>query len=181
MTVKSLGASLTNYGIFWFLALLLTAFQSSLWLQLFGYSSSPYAWITILAFWTIYRSVAEGLIMVYLLSVTIAPSTAMPLDLLIFSNILLFTVGHMFRRRIYWPGGTYFMLVCGAMALMLPFTHILGSWLLDDGVGANFLFFEWIMRTLLTTLLALPLHPLFAWADRVTHKVLPHEAGSGIL
>ncbi|MCB0341924.1 MAG: hypothetical protein KDD59_06735 [Bdellovibrionales bacterium] len=181
MNLRTLTLRLGNYGFFWICAIALTAFQSALWLQLFGYTSSPYAWITVLAFWSIYRSAVEGLAMAYLLTLTVAPFTAMSLDLILFSHVFLFFCSYMLRQRIYWTGATYFMLVCGFMAMLLPFAHLVGSWVLDDAESANFLFFEWIMRTLLTTLMGLPVYSLFVWLDRFTKKPLPQEARGDLL
>ena len=88
--MKELAHHASNYFIYAVAVLLLSALQTSLWLQLFGWFPPPQIWLTTLVFWVLYRALWEGVIMVYILTIVVSPFTAQPLSHLLLVTMLTF-------------------------------------------------------------------------------------------
>lgn len=176
--MREIGLITANYSVFTLASLTLAALQCSLWLQFFGYFPAPHVWLPTLVYWTLYRNLGESLVMVYILAFVASPLTAMPLGILLFTHICLFLVVLLIKHRFYWVGSVYFMIISGVLAALFPLFHLLFSWLFESTPITDFQFFQWIMRGLLTALVALPFFRLFRWMDRITHKELPVETGN---
>lgn len=169
--------TVANIFVFLILAILLLGFQSSLWLQLFGHFPAPQTWIPIFVYWILYRSAREGMLMTYLLALTISSSTAFALGYLLFVLGLLYLLVKAFKMRIYYPGPLFFMVVVGGCTLLFPFMHISISWMFENNPIKYPLIFTWIISSLMTMLFGLILYNLFIWIDKVTHKDLTPELG----
>ena len=178
--MKQQSLILGNYGLFLLASAILTSFQVSLWMQFFGYFPAPQIWITTLIYWTIYRRPSEGVIMTYLLTALIASLTAMPLSLLLITNIILFALTMAFKQRIYWSSPTYFMMLSALATLCFPVVHFILSFLFENNSITDPAVLDWILSSLLTALFALPTFLIYSWFDQLTHKELPTETGSGI-
>jgi hypothetical protein len=172
---------LSNYAIFAAALLILAGLQTSLWLQLFGWFPAPQIWLCILVFWVLYREFWESVIMMYLISMIMAPFTSLPFSHLLTLNILNCLALVFIKRRVYWSGATFFMMAAGASVLIFAALSVFLSWRFDARPIRHFAFFQWLLTLLLTMLFALPLHTIFSWLDRLTHKEHPTEAGTGIL
>jgi hypothetical protein len=179
--MKTLGQYFSNYLVFVIALLLLAALQSSLWLQLFGWFPAPQLWMPILVFWVLYRELWEGVLMVYLLTVVLSGFTALSFPHFLAVNLLTCLALVFAKRRVYWAGATFFMLATGACVAFFIFFSLLVSWRYDNNPVQDVSVFGWLMTLLLTMLVSLPLHFVFSWFDRFTHKEHPTEAGTGIL
>lgn len=174
--MREFGVLLLNYGLFALAAVVLASLQSSLWLQFFGYFPAPHAWIPLLCYWTLYRRPLEGIVMVYLITLVASALTVMPLGMLLLSNIFLFGVGYLIKQRFQWSGSVQFMFVCGFLTFIFPILHLALSWLFESSPIIDFQFFQWLMRTLLTALVALPCYRLFIWFDKISQRELTTES-----
>lgn len=159
---------LTNSTLFLLVILLLSSLQVTLWFQSFGHFPPAHFWLPALVYWSLYRSVSMGLLMVYLCSLAISSLTALPIGFLITLNLCVLGFCQAIKTRIYWRGSTYFMMICALSATLFPIFHLILSWSLEDTPITQFDFFDWLMRPLWTALVALPLYSLFAWLDKVT-------------
>ncbi len=179
--MKGFVGAFTNYLIFAVAAILLTALQSSLWLQLFGWFPAPQIWLAILTFWVLYRELWESVLMMYVLAVVVSAFTSLPFAHLLAINILTCLSLSFTKKRIYWAGSTFYMLACGAAVFALFFFTLLVSWRYDRNPIRDISVFGWLITVLLTMLVSLPLHSVFGWIDRLTNKEHPTEAGTGVL
>lgn len=167
-----------NYFLFLFSTGILLIFQSSFWLEVASFSPPPYTWMPILTYWTLYRNPKETLIILYLVTFLISSFTAMPLSILITAHLLLFGLGYFLKLHIYWSSTHYFLLFSGTGTLLLPLIYFIPSLLLGLNDEKNFhylLILEWMISSLLTTLLSLPLYKLFRFFDKITERIFPQD------
>lgn len=170
-----------NYILFALTTLLLTGLQTSLWPNYMGGFPAPHIWIPTLVYWSLYRSTTETVLMTYLISLIVAPMTAMPLGLLIFTNMLIVIGVLIFKIKFYQAGPLYYAFNVAAMTFCFVPSFLITTFLLDNlYFSPNIEFFDWIIKTILTTMFSLPLHSLFSFYDSYTSKELPTETGRGI-
>lgn len=179
--MKSLVRDLANYLLFTAAAILLTALQSSLWLQLFGWFPAPQIWLAVLTFWVLYRELWEAVLMIYVLAMVVSAFTVMPFAHLLAINLLTCLSLAFTKKRIYWAGSTFYMLASGAAVVALFVFTMMISWRYDRNPIRDLSVFGWIISLLLTMLVSLPLHSIFGWFDRLTSKEHPTEAGTGVI
>lgn len=171
----------SNYLLFIFFTLLLLGIQSTLWLLVFGDFPPAHFWVPTIVFWAIYRNFFEGVTMTYLITMVICSYSVAPLGLMLFINSTCFALIYLLRTRLYWPGTTFIMLANGVFALAHPIVHYSFSHGFETTPIQDFLFFEWALRALLTTLLSLVIYPIFLTIDRITQKEIPTETGGQLL
>jgi hypothetical protein len=179
--MKTISQYLTNYLVFTVTLMLLTALQSSLWLQLFGWFPAPQIWMTVLVFWVLYRELWEAVAMMYLLAAVLSAFTALSFPALLVICLLTCFALVFAKRRVYWAGSTFFMLANGACVGFFILFTIMVSWRYDKNPITDFSIVRWLITLLLTMLVSLPLHFIFSWFDRLTQKDHPTEAGTGVL
>lgn len=179
--MKDFGSRLANYLLFVVVALLLSAFQTSFWFQVFGWFPAPQLWIAILVFWILYRELWEGILMIYLLALINSGFTALPLSHFLAVALLTGFFLVFAKKRVYWAGSTFFMLATGACLLAHILFSFLISWRYDHNPNQEISIFGWITTWLVTMIASLPLHVIFSWFDHLTHKEHPAVAGTGIL
>lgn len=167
-----------NYLAFLLVTTLVGGFQSSLWYQFFGYLPSPHIWLGVLAFWTLYRKIWEGAIMIYVISFVVASQSVVPFSLLLTIAVILFVLGLSIKQRVYWPGPTYFVLMTGLFAFLFPLFHYFLSFLVEENRITDFYFFRWLGQIILTAGSAWPLYYFLEWVDRKTQKEKLVETGS---
>ncbi len=168
-----------NLALFVVVALLLGATQSSLWFQTLGSFPAPQLWLLVIVYLCIQRVPLQGILMMYLMSIIFSGFTAVPFGLLLLLNLLLWLGLSMFKARIFWPGPTFYALMCAATAFVMPILHISLTWLIEKTPVTRISFFALLVSPLLTFLLAFPLYEVMAWIDRITNKELPAESGGG--
>lgn len=179
--MKNFVKDLANYLVFLVAAILFTALQSSLWLQLFGWFPSPQIWLCILTFWVLYRNLWEATLMCYILAIAGTGFTSLPPSHLLIVNLLTALSLAYLKRRVYWAGSTFYMLATGGAVVCHLLFSIVVSWKYDANPIRDISIFDWVLTILMTMLLSLPLHRIFGWFDHLTNKEHPTEAGTGIL
>lgn len=179
--MKRRGLIFINYLMFLGLTLFLATLQSSLWPQLFSYFPAPQFWLITLAYWVMGRYLIEGLIMTYLLSLLVGALTAMPVNLVLAVNIILFCGGILLKQRIFWIGSTYLMILSGLGALLFPIIHLIISWSFEANPIRSPEILDWFFICLFCTFLSPPLFFVFKTIDKLTSKELPSEVRPDIL
>ncbi len=177
--MKEVGRFLSNDLSFLFSTSIMAGIGCSLWMQLFGDFPSPSLWITTLVFWSLYRRLEEGAVMVYLLTILLSTYTAIQWPLLLLCNMTVFAVLSFIRQRIYTSGSLYFMLLCGGASFCFYLVHFVFSWVYDSNPITSPAWFYWLLEPLWTMLASFPLFILFRWFDKVTSKELPKEMEVG--
>ena len=178
--MKRRGLVIANYLVFLGLTLFLISIQISLWPQLFGDFPAPQFWITILAYWVMGRHLIEGLAMTYFLSFLIGALTAMPLNLILTINMILFCSGFLLKRRIFWVGPAYLMVLSGLGSLLFPIVHFIISWFFEANPIRFPEIFHWSVVCLFAVFWSPVLLIIFRALDTLTSKELSSEAGAGV-
>lgn len=173
--------TIANYLLFLGITLFFTVLQGSLWPQLFGNFPAPQLWIATLSYWVMGRQLIEGLIMTYLLSFLVGALTVMPINLILAINIVLFCGGFLLKRRIFWSGPTYLMILSGLGSLLFPIVHLVISWSLEANPIHSPEVFHWAFVCLFSTLLSPLLFFVFRTLDKLTSKELSSEVRFDIL
>ncbi len=176
--MRELGLISTNYVLFVIILVLLTSLQCSLWMQLLGSFPPPQTWIPFVVYAALYRRPAESLALAALLTLAATSLSAIPLGLFLMLNLLLVGFIVLFKERIYWPGSTYFVLVCGSSVILFSLLHLSLSWMIEFNPIRHYHLFDWTLGSLLTMLIGFPLYRLLNWIDHLTQKELPTEAGA---
>lgn len=148
----------------------LTAAQTSLWVLVMGNFPPPLFWLMMLIYVAITRSVPQAIMYFYLLTLVISSFTAFPFEHFLLMNMIMLILLLIVKGRIFWPGTTYFVLVCGAFSLVAP----LLLWILSRFLDKNPLFvpaiFNWLISALMTMLAGMVLFNVLQWFDRLIHQ-----------
>lgn len=179
--MRELGFILLNYLGFTFMTVLFAALQSSLWLQLFGYTPPPYLWITIVNYWVMFRRPGRAMIMTYIVAYVLFAMSGMPLNIIFSILIINFTILYFIRDRVLWTGPTHFMIACGGSAFLRPLSTALSTVIFEPHPFLEFHFFSWVTSALFTALAALPIYYVLMFIDRLTLQDAPRDTSSEIL
>lgn len=170
-----------NVFLLCFATLLLGTAQTSLWFQIFGWFPAPAFWIPALVYAALNRPFMQMTLLTFLMSLVLLPMTVIPNALLF---LLMFVLGcsvRLVKRRFYWAGSSYFMMVCGITALVFHIYHWLGSMVIGDSAVSTPEISDWLVQSLLTPLIAPILYEVFRWFDRLTEYEQPSEASADII
>ena len=164
-----------HYFLFFFTALLLLAIQCTLWFQVFGGFAAPQLWTILFAYWILNRSLIESVFTIYFLAGILASFTALPFGvlLLLLNGTLVLTL--MFKSRIFWLGPTYFLLFVGVINITFPILHVLCAWLIEKNPILRPEIFDWLLSTLITTLVAYPLLHVCQFFDHIGKREPQHN------
>ncbi len=179
--MKEIGLVTSNYLLFIFALSSLMSLQSSLWLNLFGHSPAPYFWLSVIAYWTLYRNIYEAILIVYFSALVMITMSGIPLDMSFAVHVSLVGLLYLLKDRVLWSGPNSFMMASGFAALLLPILTFLWSHILEPRPVADFKYFEWTIRALLTSAFSLPLYYIFSWIDKITQKEPPKDNESEVL
>ncbi len=179
--MREIGFIVLNYVGFTLMTVLLASFQSSLWLQLFGYTPPPYMWIAIVNYWVMFRRPGRAMIMTYIAAYALFAMTGMPLNILFSILIINFAILYFIRDRVFWTGPTHFMLACGGSAFLLPLSTAISCVIFEAHPFVEFRFFSWIISALFTALSALPIYYVLVFIDRLTFQDAPRDTSSEII
>lgn len=168
-----------NFALFIGVALILGAIQSSLWFQTLGNFPAPQLWLLVIVYLCIQRVPIQGILMMYVMSIVLNGFTAVPFGLLLLLTLLIWLGLYTFKARIFWPGPTFYALMCAATTFAMPILHLALTWMFEKNPVSRLSLFSLLVSPLLTFLIAFPLYEVFAWIDRVTHKELPAESSRG--
>jgi hypothetical protein len=179
--LREIGLRVSNYLIFIIFLCLLAAMQSSLWFHIFGTSPAPYFWLLVVCYWTLYRSLTEGVIMTYIATLAMVSMSGIPLSMAFVVHLSVYGCIFLMRDRVLWSGINSYILACGIAALVLPVFVILWSFFLEERSAHEFYFFDWAIRAPLTALFSIPFYYLFTWFDKITQKEAPKDAEAGFI
>lgn len=160
---------------------LLAAFQASLWMQVLGNFPPPFFWLVVLTFVILHRHVGEGVLMVYLFSLSLCAYTALPFEQFLMSNMIGLVLILLIKNRIYWSSPNYFMLMTAAAAAF-HFTSIFAlSQFLDRNPLRSPELFNWTISSLMTILVSIPIYRFLKWWDRLTDRDELAESTGGLI
>lgn len=172
---------IANYLLFLTATILLGGAQSGLWLHIFGYSPAPYLWIAVLNYWALYRSFYESVFMSYLISYVLLTMSGVPLGMAYAIVLTVLSATLLLKDRVLWSGSNSFLLACALSAIITPLAGFIWSQVLEVRPLRSFQFYDFIVRTLLTSAFSFPLYYLFSWMDRLTNKEPPKNTESEVI
>ena len=171
---------LGNYLFFIAFTALVVAFQCSMWFQFLGNFPAPQLWIPTLIFWFLYRDPVEGMFMTYLICGLLTTQTSLPISQFLIICLLLFGFVYLIKQRIYWSGGSFYTILCGACCFLFFVFELALSYMMEANPITRPQIFAWLTSPILTMIFALPLYFLFHFIDRFSKKEQPREATGGV-
>ncbi|WP_413557592.1 hypothetical protein [Bdellovibrio sp. HCB209] len=165
-----------NFLIFLALLLLIAGIQTTLWFQFFGNTAAPLLWLNLIVYMTLYRKPFPAIFTIYAMGAILLIFTAMPLKMMLFSLLILFSLVYGIKSRVFWTGGGYFTIMCGFSAVAYHLIYFLLSMVLEKN-PASFELFDRFLQIIMTPACALPMYWLLSKIDKVTQDELVHEPG----
>lgn len=156
-----------SLGLVLLTAVVLVAFETSLWFLVFGRFPAPMFWLIILVYVSVSRPLWEAVLIAYLLSFALAPFTVVPFNIMLVFCLTLLVITVLIRERVFWGGPSYFMLMVGAVSIAAPIVFWILSRLSERNPVAVPEIFDWLISACLTTLFSLPIYALYQWYDRI--------------
>jgi hypothetical protein len=145
----------------------LTAIQTSLWFLIMGSFPPPLFWLMMLIYVALTRSLPQAIMYYYLLTMVISSFTVFPFEHFLLMNTIMLMLLLIVKGRIFWPGTSFYVLACGASALIAPLIF----WTLSRLLDKNPLFmpeiFSWLVSALMTMLVSMALYNILRWFDRI--------------
>lgn len=159
----------------------LSAFQTSLWMQVLGGFPPPFFWVIVLTYVILHRHVTEGVFLVYLFTLSLSAYTSLPFEQLLLTNMSSLVLILLIKNRIYWSSPNYFML----MTATSTFLHFVLVFVLSQFLDHNPLrspeLFSWTISFLMTILFSIPIYRVLKWWDRVTDRDELAESTGGLI
>lgn len=168
--------ALLNFLALFALLLLLAGFQTTFWFQLFGNVPAPLLWLNLVVYVILYRKPVPAIFTIYAMGFILLTFTAMPLKMMWFSLLILFTLVYGIKSRVFWSGSGYYTIMCTFSAVAYHLIYFTGSMVLEKN-PASFEIVDRVVQIILTPSFAFPLYWLLAKVDRVSQDELVHEPG----
>lgn len=155
--------------LYTFATLLLCTFQDSLWFLLFGGWSPPLLWFVPFLFLMIYHPFPKSIFWIYFLGIVVSSQTSMSAGTILVCLLVLTVLARYLKKRIYWPGPTYFALVTVGGVAILPVLF----WLFSQMREANPMPYPspgaWFWGLILTPALSPLFYYSLSFIDRLCH------------
>lgn len=136
----------------------LTSFQTSLWVLALGGFPPPLFWLMMLVYVGVTRTPGPAVLIYYPMTLIISSFTVYPFEHFLLLNMLLLGAVLLVKGRIFWPGPTYFTLLCGSLSLVAPIVFWMISRVLDKNPVFLPEIFTWVVSGLMTMLVSLPIY-----------------------
>ncbi len=164
-----------NFLVISLATVLLAAFQTTIWFQLFGYVPAPILWLNIVLYIILYRRPTEAVLSIYALMILVNPFTVQPIGILWMTVLILYFVASFMKARFFWPGARYFMLASLTATVLFQVISVCVS-LFFENTGWSFNFFIRLGEVILTPLVAVPMFSVLEKWDRLSTEELANEA-----
>lgn len=157
--------SLKDWYILYFLILiiLLGAFESTIWKNLFETIPSPLLWLSVITYTCILRSPFECLILIYTSSFILQTMTVLPIGFLIFIETIILIFIKVFKNRIYWDGRSYFVFLNCIGILFFHLIHIFLSNIFEENPLTHIQPLNWIGEIIIFTLISPVMYTLLSF------------------
>ncbi len=118
----------------------------------------------------------EGLFTLYFLALFIKPFTALPIGFLWLNLLVVYSVVHYIKKRLFWPTLKYFIIASIGTFLVFEVSfYTISSWF--EANTAGFSLYHFVFELLFTAITAAPIFFLTSFADRITQKEIIPEGG----
>ncbi|WP_413574978.1 hypothetical protein ACLVWU_12050 [Bdellovibrio sp. HCB290] len=165
-----------NFLILLAVLLLVAGIQATLWFQFFGNVPAPLLWLNLMVYLTLYRKPFPAIFTIYAMGAILLIFTGMPLKMMLFSLLILFTLVYGIKSRVFWSGAGYYTIMCGFSAVAYHLIYFLLSMVLEKN-PASFEIVDRLVQIILTPSFALPMYWILARIDKLTQDELVHEPG----
>lgn len=168
--------TLLNFLIILALLITVAGFQSTFWFQLLGRVPAPLLWLNMMVYVILYRKPSHAIFIIYAMGFVLLAFTAMPLKMMWFSILILFTLVYGVKSRVFWSGSGYYTIMCAFSAVAYQVIFLVTSWILEKN-PASFELVDRLVQIILTPSFALPLYWVLARVDKFTQDELLQESG----
>lgn len=125
------------------LGFIFAALQTGLWPQIFGVWPPPPITTMIVAYYGIYRRPIEGVLLAYLLGMTLSAFTVTSAYLLIPILLTIFLAARAIKSMVFWANASYETLVAGGSVVLFHIAHFGLSWLMESNPISSPSLFQW--------------------------------------
>lgn len=167
---------LLNVLIFLAVLMAIGGFQTTFWFQLFGNVPAPLLWLNLVVYVTLYRKPFPAIFTIYAMGFILLTFTAMPMKMMFFSLLILFTLVYGIKTRVFWTGSGYYTIMCTFSAVAYHVIFLLTSLVMEKN-PASFEIVDRLVQIVLTPSFAFPMYWVLSKIDRVSQDELVHEPG----
>lgn len=168
--------TLLNFLIMLALLVTVAGFQTTFWFQVLGPVPAPLLWLNLIVYVILYRKPSQAIFMIYAMGFVLLAFTAMPLKMMWFSLLILFTLVYGVKSRVFWSGSGYYTIMCAFSAVAYQVIFMVTSWVLEKN-PASFEVVDRFVQIILTPSFALPMYWVLAKVDKLTQDELLQESG----
>jgi hypothetical protein len=153
-----------------------SSLQTSLWLHFFGDFPPPPLWVALLSYWSLYRKLAHSIVMLYILPLYLAPLSFIEISTFTAVCFLSFTILYTIKKRYFWKGSGYYMLITAFTTLLVGLLFYITSQF-EPRPAIKFFWLNSFVQPLEILILSPLLYKLFQTIDFITGYELPSESG----
>jgi len=155
-----------NYILMSFVIFGIILVQSTFWSFFISRYIPLLLWLPFLVYWSLFRGTWETIFIIYLLSVSLATTSTVPVSYFLLTHLLFFIILITFKK-FYYTNRTFFSLACALSFIFLPiFLGILS--ILKEGSSFFPPLMPWMTGGILSWFFAWPLFYLLKWLDDQT-------------
>ena len=159
-----------NFMVFLWVGFLIAAMESSLFAQIFGSHGAPILWLSLTVYYSLKRDLTEALCWIYAITLVNISFSYSPVAFFLFTQMSVLLMVKILRERIYWPGGTYFMLVYAISICLQQITYYLLSVMIEDNPMGSPFWLAWFFKLLWVPVLSVPLFFIYEMIDVWTKR-----------
>lgn len=168
--------TLLNFLVMLAVLLTVAGFQTTFWFQIFGHVPAPLLWLNVIVYVILYRKPSQAILWIYAMGFVLLAFTSMPLKMMWFSLLVLFTLVYGVKSRVFWSGSGYYTIMCTFSAVAYHLIFMILSWVLEKN-PASFEIIDRLVQIILTPSFAFPLYWVLAKIDKLTQDEALQESG----
>lgn len=150
--------------------------QTVVWPAWFGTLVSPPLWLLVCLWVMLYREDNSGIIWIYLYGLFVTSFSAMPLKMFLWTMLITYILVRFVRRRVFWPGLGYFIVVSTATVFVYHVEYLaLSRWLEKNSTA--WLLGDRFMQVAMTPAFAIVVFHLMRALERIIIRVMRVETG----
>jgi hypothetical protein len=174
--VKIRWSQLFNFLIMVLLLIVLSAFQSTFWYQLFGTVPSPMLWLCLIVYVALYRKLYPAVFTISVMALALTGFTVMPIKMLLVCLLLVYLILYSIRSRVFWEGPAYYTIMCTLACFSYHVIYFGVSWLLERNPAPLGLLDRFI-QVAFTPAFGLPMYWMLSKIDKFTKDDLSLDSG----
>ncbi len=155
----------------------LTTIQTTVWPKFLGIIPAPPFAAMVVAYFGIYRSRGEGIILCYGLAWILGAYTAAHPMMLVSVFLALLFSARTVKSLVYWGGASYELMVATGAILLYHFFYLVLSWIVESNPISGIPILRWIGEAIVTFAFALLIFGVLRRLEKLSGANAPAGAG----